>query len=117
MSVPIDPRGDKTSLGRILLKARVVTQPQIDDALTLDMRLGEALVERGYATQADIDWAIDIQGTARTRDRSERLQRTLDLVTSATAQIAPLTDSIADATNRAAAIVRRFRMRRVTAKL
>jgi hypothetical protein len=124
MSGPLDPRDDPTSLGRILLDARVVTPWQISEAVALTLtddeqkkRLGDALVELGYATQADVDWAVDIQGTARESDRGEKVRRTLDLVASATAQIAPLTDSIADAADRASDIVRRFRMRRVTVKL
>ncbi len=120
----LDPRDDPTSLGRILLDARVVTPWQISEAIALTLndntgekRLGDALVELGYATRVDVDWAVDIQGTARESDRGEKVRRTLDLVASATAQIAPLADSIADATDRAADIVRRFRMRRVTVKL
>jgi hypothetical protein len=121
VTTPIDPRDDPMSLGRILLDSGVISPWQlaagVSSALAKDTRLGEALVELGHTTPADIDWAIDIQGASRALNREEKTRRTVGLVVSATAQIATLADSIADATRRADDIIRRLRMRRTTVKL
>jgi len=52
-------------LGQILLQARLITAPQLEQALALQqrdrLRLGEALVRLGFATEDDVAWALSTQ--------------------------------------------------------
>ncbi|MCS7234997.1 MAG: hypothetical protein RMM30_03350 [Armatimonadota bacterium] len=52
-------------LGEILLRARVITPPQLEQAVAFQRqhggRLGEALVRLGFATEDDVAWALSAQ--------------------------------------------------------
>ncbi len=52
-------------LGQILLRARIITAPQLEQALAVQqrdgLRLGEALVRLGFATEDDVAWALSTQ--------------------------------------------------------
>ncbi|MDQ7800323.1 MAG: hypothetical protein QN188_02080 [Armatimonadota bacterium] len=52
-------------LGEILLQARVISPQQLEQAVTFQLqhgiRLGEALVRLGFATEDDVAWALSTQ--------------------------------------------------------
>lgn len=115
----LDPREDENSIGRLLLDSGVISPWQLSEALVLafarNMMLGEALVGLGFVSESDVAISLELQKARRAKTNRERSSRTLDMMASASEQVATtLASSIANVSDKADKVVRQFARRRTT---
>lgn len=106
-------------LGSILVNRGIISRRQLREAAaqalaTEGMRLGDAVVERGYASREDVELAYERQRLMKAKSGGERNATAHSVIDLAEAQSARLADKIGNAYDRADAVVRRFGRRRKT---
>jgi hypothetical protein len=81
----VDPRGDATSLGSILLEWGVITEDQLSEALEQqkslrgDDLLGKLLVANGVCSEDEVDTAMSAQASMRSVSKTKKAMAVADV--------------------------------------
>lgn len=107
-------------LGSILVNRGVITRRELREAAAMalatdGLRLGDAVVELGYATREDVERTYERQRLMKATSTQEKNDTAHNVIDMSYAQSARLANKIGNAYDRADAVVRRFgRVRRKT---
>ncbi|HEC99436.1 MAG TPA: chemotaxis protein CheA [Proteobacteria bacterium] len=99
----VDTRMANKPLGEILIDQKLVSEQEIQEALTQQKRVGEALLEKGKISPDELDKIVDLQEKSRTvlrkstvRVDTDKLDQLANMVEEMTIQLARISAILGD---------------------